>query len=93
LTTTSFPASRKNLKGRKCSNTEEATLAENGWLTAKPSEFFLDGLKKLEQQSLMELKRDYSMHSKYIFSIPHLIFFIKPKTYTSQHLTKFLGMD
>jgi hypothetical protein len=35
-----------NLKGRKFSSTEEATLAADGWFAAQPKEFFLAGLKK-----------------------------------------------
>jgi hypothetical protein len=36
-------------KGRKRSSTEEATLVAGGWFAAQPKEFFVDGLKKLEQ--------------------------------------------
>jgi histone-lysine N-methyltransferase SETMAR len=46
-----FPNHKKHLKGRKFSSTEEATSAADGWFAAQPEEFFLDGLKKLEQQS------------------------------------------
>jgi hypothetical protein len=53
------------------------------WLflfAAQPKEFFLDGLKKLEQPShkCVELRGEYV---EQIFSIPKLVFFIKPKTY------------
>jgi hypothetical protein len=50
-----------NLKGRKFSSTEEATLAADGWFAAQPKEFFLDGLKKLEQRShkCVELRGEY----------------------------------
>jgi histone-lysine N-methyltransferase SETMAR len=50
-----------NLKRRKFSATEEATSAADGWFAAQPKEFFLDGLKKLEQRSHMcvELKGEY----------------------------------
>jgi histone-lysine N-methyltransferase SETMAR len=44
-----FPNLKKHLKGRKFSSTEEATLAASGWSAAQPKEFFLGGLKKLEQ--------------------------------------------
>jgi hypothetical protein len=44
-----FPNLKKHLKGRKFSDTAEATLAADGWLAAQPKEFFLDRLKKLEQ--------------------------------------------
>jgi hypothetical protein len=50
-------------------------------LAVQPKEFFLDGLKELEQQShkCVELRGGIC---KYIFSIPQLVaFFIKPKTY------------
>jgi hypothetical protein len=52
------------------------------WLflfAAQPKEFFLDGLKKLEQRShkCVELGGEIC---KYIFSIPWVVvFFIKPK--------------
>jgi hypothetical protein len=50
-----------NLKGRKCSSIEEAILAMDRWFAAQPKEFFLDGLKTLEQQShkCVELRRKY----------------------------------
>jgi hypothetical protein len=44
-----FPSLMKHLKGRKFSITEEATLAADGWFAAQQKEFFLDGLKKVEQ--------------------------------------------
>jgi histone-lysine N-methyltransferase SETMAR len=44
-----FPNLKKHLKGRKFLNTEEATLAADGWFAVQPKEFFLNGLKKLEQ--------------------------------------------
>jgi hypothetical protein len=40
---------RKHLKGRKFSSIEEAKLAAKWWFAAQPKEFFLDGLKKLQQ--------------------------------------------
>jgi histone-lysine N-methyltransferase SETMAR len=57
-----FPNLKKRLKGRKFLSTKEATLAVNGWFTARPKEFFLDGLiKKLDQQShkCVELRGEY----------------------------------
>jgi hypothetical protein len=42
---------KKHLKGRKFSSIEEAALAADRWFAAQPKEFFLDGLKKLEQRS------------------------------------------
>jgi hypothetical protein len=55
------------------------------WLflfAAQPKEFFLDGLKKLEQRShkCVELRKEYV--EQILFLIPQLVvFFIKPKTY------------
>jgi hypothetical protein len=46
-----FPNLKKHLKGRKFSSIEEATLDGDGWFAAQTKEFFLDGLKKLEQLS------------------------------------------
>jgi len=46
-----FPGLKKQLKGRHfLSNTKVITAAET-WLDRKPSEFFLSGLQKLEQQA------------------------------------------
>jgi hypothetical protein len=39
-----FPSLKGNLKGRKFSSTEEATIAADEWFAAQPKEFFLDGL-------------------------------------------------
>jgi hypothetical protein len=44
-----FTNLKKHFKGRKFSSTEEAMLAWDRWFGAYPKEFFLDGLKKLEQ--------------------------------------------
>jgi hypothetical protein len=44
-----FPNVKKHLKGRKFLSIEEATLAVDGWFAIQPKEFFLDGLKELEQ--------------------------------------------
>jgi histone-lysine N-methyltransferase SETMAR len=51
-----FPNLKKHLKGIKL----EATLAADGWFAAQQKEYFLDGLKKLEQRShkCVELRRD-----------------------------------
>jgi hypothetical protein len=56
-----FPNLKKHIKGRKFSSIEEATLAVDKWFAAQPNEFFLDRLKKLEQQSHMcvELRGEY----------------------------------
>jgi hypothetical protein len=56
-----FPSLKKHLKGRKFSNTEEATIAEDEWFAAQPKEFFLDELWELEQQShkCVELRGEY----------------------------------
>jgi hypothetical protein len=40
-----------NLKGRKFSSIEEATLAVEGLFRAERKEFFLDRTKKLEQRN------------------------------------------
>jgi hypothetical protein len=55
-----FPNLKKHLKGRKFASIEVATLAADG-LAAQPKEFFLDGLKKLEQRShkCVELRGEY----------------------------------
>jgi hypothetical protein len=55
-----FPNLKKHLNGRKFLSNEKATLAVGEWFAAQPKEYFLDGLKKLEQQShkFMELRRD-----------------------------------
>jgi hypothetical protein len=51
-----------NLKGRKFSSIEEATSAADGWAVPQPKEFFMDGLKKLEQRShkCVELRGGYA---------------------------------
>jgi hypothetical protein len=38
-----LPNLKKQLKGRKFSSTEEATLAADGWVAAQPKEFFWMG--------------------------------------------------
>jgi hypothetical protein len=47
---------KKHLKGRQYSSTGEATLAVDRWFAAQLQEFFLDGLKKLEQRSHKHVK-------------------------------------
>jgi hypothetical protein len=56
-----FPNLKKHFKGRKFSSIEEATLAAVGWSAAQPTEFFVDGLKKLQQRShkCVELRGEY----------------------------------
>jgi histone-lysine N-methyltransferase SETMAR len=56
-----FPNLKKQLKGRKSSSINEATLAADGWFAAQQKEFFLEGLKKLEQRShkCVELRGEY----------------------------------
>jgi histone-lysine N-methyltransferase SETMAR len=44
-----FPNLKKHLMGRKFLSAEKAILAADGWPAAQSKEFFLDGLKKLEQ--------------------------------------------
>jgi hypothetical protein len=55
-----FPNLMKHLKGRKCSTTEKATLAADGWFAAQTKQFFLDGLKELGQRRHnVELREEY----------------------------------
>jgi histone-lysine N-methyltransferase SETMAR len=58
------------LKGRSCSSTEDATLAEGEWFAEQSKEFLLDGLKKLEQQSHKCVKLRWNVKSKYTFFKP-----------------------
>jgi len=46
-----FPELKKKLKGRHFSSYAEVTAATETWLDGQPSEFFLSGLRKLEQQA------------------------------------------
>jgi hypothetical protein len=46
-----LPNLKIHIKGRKFSSTEEATSAADWWFAAQPTELFLDGLNKLEQQN------------------------------------------
>jgi hypothetical protein len=46
-----FPNLKKCLKGKKFLNIEEATLVVDWWVAGQPKEYFLEGLKKLEQRS------------------------------------------
>jgi hypothetical protein len=46
------PDFKEHLEGRQYSSIEEATLAvDEGWFAAQSKGFFLEELKKLEQQS------------------------------------------
>jgi histone-lysine N-methyltransferase SETMAR len=56
-----FPDLKKHFNGRKFSSIEETTLAADGWFAAQPKEFFMDGLKKLEQRSqkCVEIRGEY----------------------------------
>jgi hypothetical protein len=51
-----FPNVKKHLKGRKFTSIEVAMLAADGWYAAQPKQFFLDGLKKVEQRSHKHVK-------------------------------------
>jgi hypothetical protein len=64
-----FPTLKKHLVGRKLLSNEEITSAAEGWFMAQPKEFFLDGLKKLEQRSHKCVELRGNMWSKSIFSI------------------------
>jgi len=46
-----FPGLKKQLKGRHFSSDTEVIAAMETWLDRQPSEFFLSGLQKLEQQA------------------------------------------
>jgi hypothetical protein len=65
-----FPNLKKHLKERKFSSIEEAKSAADGWFTAQPKEFFLDGLKKLEQRShkCVELREGIYRVNKFLQS-------------------------
>jgi hypothetical protein len=51
-----------NLKGRKFFIIEEAKIVADRWFATQSEEFFLDGLKKLEQRRLkcVELREEYA---------------------------------
>jgi histone-lysine N-methyltransferase SETMAR len=55
-----FPGLRKQLKGRHFSSDTVIAAAES-WLEGKPSEFFLSGLRKLQQRAkkCIELRGEY----------------------------------
>ena len=46
-----FPRLNKQLEGRHFSSEAEVIAAAETWLGGQPSEFFLSGLQKLEQQA------------------------------------------
>jgi len=46
-----FPGLKKQLKGRHFSSDREVVAAMETWLEGQPSEIFLSGLQKLEQQA------------------------------------------
>ena len=56
-----FPGLKRQLKGRHFSSDMEVTAAAETWLDGQPSEFFLSGLQKLEQQAknCIELQGEY----------------------------------
>jgi len=56
-----FPGLRKQLKGRHFSSDTEVVVAAETWLDGQPSEFFLSGLRKLEQwaKKCIELNGEY----------------------------------
>jgi hypothetical protein len=75
-----FPNLKKHLKGRKFSSIEEATSAADRWFAAQPKEFFLGGLKKLEQRShkCVELRGEYVEQIHFI-SLVDFCFLYKAK--------------
>ena len=56
-----FPGLKKQLKGCHFSSDAEVIAAAETWLDGQPSEFFLSGLQKLEQQAkkCTELRGEY----------------------------------
>jgi len=56
-----FPGLKKQLKGRHFSSDAEVVAATETRLDGKPSEFFLGGSQKLEQQAkkCIELRGEY----------------------------------
>jgi len=56
-----FLGLKKQLKGRHFSSDAEIIAAVETWLDGQPSEFFLNGLQKLEQRAKMcsELRGEY----------------------------------
>jgi len=56
-----FPTLKKQLKGRHFSSDTEVIAAVETWLDGQPSEFFLSGLRKLEQwaKKCIELRGEY----------------------------------
>jgi len=63
-----FPGLKKQLKGRHFSSDAEVIAATETWLDGQPSEFFLSGLQKLEQQAkkCIELRGE---HVEWILSL------------------------
>ena len=56
-----FPGLKKQLNGRHFSSDVEVIAAAETWFDGQPSEFFLSGLQKLEQQTkkCIELRGEY----------------------------------
>ena len=57
-----FPGLKKQLKGRHFSLDAEVIAAMETWLDGQPSEFFLNGLQKLEQWA----KKCIEVHGEYV---------------------------
>jgi len=57
-----FPGLKKPIKGRNFSSDVEVIAAAETWLDRKPSELFLSGLQKLEQQA----KKCTELHGEYV---------------------------
>ena len=57
-----FPGLKKQLKGCHFSSDAEVTADAETWLDGQSSEFFLSGLKKLEQwaKKCIELRGEYT---------------------------------
>jgi len=56
-----FPGLKKQLKGRHFSSDEEVIVVAETWMVEQLSEFFFEGLQKLEQRArkCTELRGDY----------------------------------
>jgi hypothetical protein len=56
-----FPGLKKQSKGRYFSSSVEVISAAETWLEGQPSEFFLNGLQKLEQwaKKCIQLRGEY----------------------------------
>jgi len=57
-----FSGLKKQLKGRHFSSDAEVIAAAEDWLDGQPSEFFLSGFQKLEQQA----KKCIELHGGYV---------------------------